>query len=48
MAPDKEVLGVIVAGEIDDKLKYAASMIKNVTLFKYQLSFSLHEESLIR
>jgi hypothetical protein len=47
-APDKDVQGVIVAGEIDEKLKYAASMVKNVTLFKYQITFSLQEESLIK
>ncbi|MGG4495600.1 endonuclease NucS domain-containing protein [Brevibacillus reuszeri] len=45
-SPDKSVKGVIVASDIDEKLKYAASMVQNVTLFKYQISFSLQQESL--
>ncbi|WP_217597867.1 endonuclease NucS domain-containing protein [Cohnella sp. GbtcB17] len=35
------VKGVIVAPEIDDRLKYAASMVKDVTLYRYQVSFSI-------
>ena len=45
-SPDKPVKGVIVAGGIDDKLRYAASVIPEVTLFKYELNFSLQEAGL--
>lgn len=46
LATDKSVKGVIVASDINEKLKYAASIVQNVTLFKYQISFSLQQESL--
>lgn len=44
--PQKTVQGIIVAGDIDNKLKYAASIVRDITLFKYQISFSLYQESL--
>lgn len=46
MSPHKPVKGVIVAGNIDDKLRYAASVIPEVALFRYDLVFSLYEELL--
>lgn len=39
----KEVNGVIVATHIDQKLRYAASIIPNVSLFEYQVEFHLNE-----
>ncbi|MDQ9168807.1 endonuclease NucS [Oxalobacteraceae bacterium R-40] len=38
----KEVNGVIVAKTIDPKLRYAASVVLNVSLFEYQVQFFLH------
>ncbi|MFF2912121.1 endonuclease NucS domain-containing protein [Paenibacillus sp. NPDC057934] len=46
LSPKRTVRGIIVAGTIDDKLKYAASIVDNVSLFKYQIDFSLEEEAL--
>lgn len=46
MSQGKSVKGVIVAGGIDDKLQYAASVIPEVTLFRYELNFSLQVEGL--
>ena len=43
MSTSKPVKGVIVAGGIDDKLKFAASIIPEVTLFKYEISFAMQE-----
>jgi hypothetical protein len=39
----KNVYGVIVAKQINSKLRYAASIIPNVSLFEYQVQFFLHE-----
>ena len=33
--------GVIVAKEISDSLRYAVSVVPNVSLFEYEVSFSL-------
>jgi hypothetical protein len=41
LAKDKEVKGVIVAKDIDEKLKYAVSIIPNVSLFEYTLDFKI-------
>lgn len=41
LAAGKKVSGVIVACEIDEKLKYAASMLPDVTLLEYKLRFDL-------
>lgn len=41
LAIDKDVSGVIVSKKADKKLKYAASMIPNINLFDYELSFSI-------
>ncbi|MGM0882450.1 MAG: endonuclease NucS domain-containing protein [Bacillota bacterium] len=46
LSAGKQVKGVIVAANIDDKLKYAASMVQDVTLYKYEVNFSLQKESL--
>jgi len=45
---DKKVNGVIVANTIDDKLRYASSVIPNVSLFEYQLEFHLKEADKIK
>jgi hypothetical protein len=41
LANGREVSGVIVACAIDDKLKYAASVLNDVTLLEYKLKFDL-------
>jgi hypothetical protein len=38
---DREVNGVIVAKEISDSLRYAISVVPNVSLFEYKVSFEL-------
>jgi hypothetical protein len=38
----KKVSGVIVARLIDERLRYAASVIPNVSLFEYRVQFSLN------
>jgi hypothetical protein len=37
----REVFGVIVAKSISENLRYAASMVPNVRLFKYEVEFQL-------
>jgi Predicted nuclease of the RecB family len=46
LCKDNTVKGVIVAPEIDNKLKYAASMVEDVTLYRYQVSFTIEAVSL--
>jgi hypothetical protein len=41
LAGDKQVSGVIVAHSIDDKLRYAVTMVKSVYLFEYEVTFNL-------
>ena len=41
LAEGKEVKGVIVAKSVDEKLKYAASIIPNISLFEYELNFKV-------
>ncbi len=41
----KDVKGVIVALNIDDKLRYAASVINDISLFEYELNFKIQEVS---
>jgi len=41
LAEGHKVTGVIVAGSVDDKLRYAASVIPDVTLFEYAMNFTL-------
>jgi len=40
---ETEVNGVIVARSVDQKLRYAASVIPSVSLFEYQVEFHLNE-----
>jgi len=41
MAGDKVVKGVIVAKNVDKKLRYAASIIPDITLFEYEMDFKI-------
>lgn len=41
LADKHGVSGIIVAKEVDEKLRYAASVIPNVTLLEYQVDFRL-------
>ncbi len=43
LAADKKVSGVIVAHEIDEKLKYAISAVGNISVFEYKLKFDLQQ-----
>lgn len=45
---DREVRGVIVAKTINDNLRYAASVIPNVSLFEYEVEFHLRPAHQIR
>ncbi|NFA42580.1 DUF91 domain-containing protein [Clostridium botulinum] len=45
IAGDKEVHGVIVAKSIDDKLKYAVTQVRNITLFEYEINFNINPVS---
>jgi RecB family endonuclease NucS len=38
---DRAVYGVVVAKPISDKLRYAVSVVPNVTLFEYEVEFHL-------
>jgi RecB family endonuclease NucS len=44
--PDKKIKGCIIAGEIDNTLKYASSTNNNITLFEYQMKISIDEVKL--
>jgi len=46
LAKGKKVKGVIVAKSVDEKLKYAASVIPDVSLFEYELNFKIREVSI--
>jgi len=41
LAKDKGVKGVIVAKKVDEKLKYARSIIPNISLFEHELNFKV-------
>jgi hypothetical protein len=41
LASGKKVVGVVVASDIDDKTRYAASMIPDVVLLEYEVQFQL-------
>jgi len=43
LANGKTVSGVIVSSVADEKLKYAASIIPQVTLLEYEMKFDVHE-----
>lgn len=42
---DPEVQGIIVAGQFDKKLSYATTMMPNIEVFLYEVSFSLKEHT---
>jgi len=46
LAAGKKVSGVIVAHEIDEKLKYAVSVAPNITVFEYTVRFDLNQITL--
>jgi hypothetical protein len=46
LAEDKGVKGVIVAKKVDEKLKYATSIIPDISLFEYELNFKIEEVSI--
>jgi hypothetical protein len=37
----RQISGIIVAKEISDKLRYAVSVVPNVSLFEYEVDFRL-------
>ncbi len=41
LAAGKRVTGVIVAHEVDEKLKYAVSVVPNIVVFEYKVQFEL-------
>lgn len=45
---DREVNGIIVAKEISDNLRYAVSVVPNVSLFEYEVEFRLKPAQNIR
>ena len=46
LATDKKVGGAIVAREVDEKLKYAASIVPDINLFAYKLHFKIRQVSI--
>ncbi|WP_199426657.1 endonuclease NucS domain-containing protein [Thermaerobacillus caldiproteolyticus] len=46
IAKEKLVSGVIVAKKVDDKLKYAASIVPEISLFEYQLNFTIEKANI--
>lgn len=46
LANNKDVIGVIVSKKASDKIKYAASMVPDIYLFEYELSFQINEVNL--
>lgn len=46
LALEKDVVGVIVSKKANDKLKYAASMVPEINLFEYEMTFQVQEVSL--
>lgn len=43
LANGKEVVGIIVANKMDTKIKYAVSMIPEVSLWEYEMNFLLNK-----
>lgn len=41
LAKEKGVRGIIIAKSIDDKLKYAVSVAKDIQLFEYEINFDI-------
>lgn len=48
LAAGKDVHGVIVAKTIDDKLRYAALMLQNLHLYRYEVEFRLQPSHELR
>ena len=46
LALGKEVIGVIVSKKSEEKIKYAASMVPDIYLFDYEMTFQIKEVSL--
>ena len=46
LATDKKVGGVTVAREVDENLKYAASIVLDINLFEYELHFKIRPVSI--
>ena len=46
LAQNREVYGVIVAKDIDDKLRYAALLVPNISLLEYEVDFRLKTANL--
>lgn len=46
LAKDKSVRGMIIAREISEKLKYAASVAPNIEIKTYQVNFTFNNEDL--
>lgn len=46
LAGKREVHGVVVAKDIDEKLKYASLLVPNVSLLEYEVDFRLHPADL--
>ena len=40
---DDGVKGIIIAGQYDEKLKYAREMVPNIEVFLYEVDFKLRE-----
>ncbi len=43
LSKGKKVKGVIIAKNVNEKLKYAASIIPDINLFEYELNFNIHK-----
>jgi len=41
LAKEKNVKGIIVANKMDEKIKYAVSIIQDITLYEYEMKFEL-------
>jgi hypothetical protein len=46
LAIGKQVTGVIVASHVDEKLKYAVSLVPSITVFEYRVRFELPQVGL--
>jgi len=41
--PQKNIKGVIIAGKIDDSLKYAVTTNENIKIMEYKMELSINE-----
>jgi RecB family endonuclease NucS len=46
LASSKTVSGVLVASNMDEKLKYAVSMLQNISMYEYKVSFNITQVAL--